>query len=295
MRKLSLILALLLLFALPAHAEGAEHTEDEIYLKGLESTNRVVTVLGKTYLVFAQNSPEWGNLRSDNNLDNPAYVNVSACVPFTIANVTVNAIPYEKLPLVTNVMRSVPRIDRYTASTYYGRKTSERFEIKENCDFLRYWPLLMVAIAAGNNQAYIDNPQSLFYVDVITRYFNIKLEECWILDDAMEALDQGALIMTNFHADVDSYGNAIGHYFVFVGRDEEYAYMLDSNFMREFPLPMGYYVELVEPGVERIRLENIYKVNLGQMLILWPLEDFTPYTAERYQEILDESNNLLLQ
>ncbi|MBQ7455168.1 MAG: hypothetical protein IJS53_01885 [Clostridia bacterium] len=290
MKKLCIILIALLLFAaLPAHAE------DEAYLKEQESWNHVVTVLGKTYLVFAQNSPEWADLRINNNPEDPMYAALFACKHFAFANAAVNVVPYELLPDILEIMRFPVRIDRVTVTHLYTRSSQYRFEIKENCDYLRYFPLILISYAAGNNDHWVENPTNAFYADEIPEHYGIRQEFTWDVSEGLDALKAGALVMTNFYGYREPDAQVYGHSIVLVACDEEYAYMLDSNFYEEFPQPAGYYVEMVELGVQRIRLEDIPKINVGRMNILWPHEDFVNYTAERYQEIIDESNSLVGQ
>jgi len=290
MKKATAILLLisLLLSALPALGAG----EEEALLKGRESWNQVVTVNGRNYLLFAQNSPEWEDMRANNDSDNPQSVGVSACVPFTFATVMANAVPYEMLPLIADQMRQPPRIDQYSATAYYGKRASQRFEISRGCDYLRYWPLVMASFAAGNNISMQDNPQGLFYFGMLTNYFSVKQVATWEVKEAFAALDEGAMVIANFYADINANGATIGHYFTFVSRDEEYAYMLDCRLKLQFPQPMGRYVETLQPGVERIRIADLSKVNLSRLIILWPREDFVPYTPESYQAIIDESNQM---
>ena len=288
MKKTALILVLLFLFHM-IPAQGEEMGPEEKYLKGQESWNRVIHVLGKDYLVFAQNSPEWARMRCNNDSDETLKVHEFACITFAFANAMVNVVPYRSLPLITEIMRYTPKIDRYSAAPYQGKRESDRFVITEECDFLRYWPLTIVSYAAGNNMDLMDEPTGTFFINTITNYFQVDKTVTTEIDEAFTAMDEGALALTCFYAETTRYGT-VGHYFVFAGRDEEYIYMLDSNFMKQYPMPMGEYVELMEPGLQRIKIEDLPKLTLGYIFIFRPKEGFEPYTEERYQEILDLSN-----
>ena len=286
MKRIAWLLVLVLLVG----SVSALGEDEEGRLKSGESWNRVVSVLGRDYLVFAQNSPEWSGIRATNNTEKLQSIGGTACIQFAFANALVNTIPYEMLPRIADILRYPPRVDEYTATAFHGKKASLRFEITENCDFLRYWPLIIVSLAAGNNLDMEDDPDGSFYFGTVTNFYNVKKSMTWEKNEAFAAMDAGALLVTNFYADTTADGVTIGHSFVLVGRDDEYAYMLDSTFKKEFPMPMGKYIEMVEPGLQRIRLANLSKVNLNKFFIIWPKEDFVPYTSERYQEIVGQSN-----
>ena len=291
MKKAAWILVLIMLFSF-ASARGEENGMgvEEAFLKSGESWNRVVTVLGKNYLIFAQNSPEWASLRCDNS-DGTRKVHEYACIPFAFANAMVNVVPYEMLPLVANLLEYPMRIDRYSSVPFAGKRPVDRFEITETCDFLRYWPLVIVSMAAGNNKDMIDESAGSFFINTVSNLFQVKKTVSRDYDEAFAAMDQGALAIAYFYTETSDHRGVIGHYFVFAGKDEEYVYMLDSNFMKEYPMPMGRYIELIEPGIQRIRIADLSEVTLGELTILWPLEGFVPWTQESYQAVLDLSNH----
>lgn len=287
-------LALLLVLVLcigsvnSAYAAKKQKKSEEEILKERESYTHVVNILGKNYLVFAQNSPEWYELYADDKKDSTRMFGPSGCVVGSFANVVVNSLPYSRLSEITSIMRTSPKIDTRGLTRNNG-KSSGRFEIKNDSDFLRYWPLVVGNYAAGNNQHYSYVPMQTGFYHYLTDFYGIRMEVKKNWRESLNYLNEGAMVITCSSGSSSPFSK-IGHYFVFVAMDDEYVYIIDSYFRDSFPLDKKHIVEYVEPGVERIKISNLHKMQIETQYVIWPDENATVYDAEMLKEIIDASN-----
>ena len=150
-RLFALLSALCLLFlAACAGAEEAERTraqEQEALLKSAESYTKVVNILGKNYLYFAQNSPEWTQLFSQEGRKNNLRFGDSGCAIAAFANATVNVLPMERLSEIAGVMQSPVYVDTFCLARRYG-KDEDRFLIDSDLmreEYLGFHPCLNTA------------------------------------------------------------------------------------------------------------------------------------------------------
>ena len=176
-RLFALLSALCLLFlAACAGAEEAERTraqEQEALLKSAESYTKVVNILGKNYLYFAQNSPEWTQLFSQEGRKNNLRFGDSGCAIAAFANATVNVLPMERLSEIAGIMQSPVYVDTFCLARRYG-KDEDRFLIDSDADRLRFWPLVVANMAAGNNTFRFKTDRSPGFYKTVLDHFGLR-------------------------------------------------------------------------------------------------------------------------
>ena len=287
-RLTSVLLSILILFTMLSACAG-EGTQEQ-KLKSRESWNGVVEVLGRTYIYYAQNSPEWEDLRADEF--NHRRIGGGGCVAVSFATALVNVLPFSSLPRISRGVKKPIRIDTRSAILKHGLRTRDRFEITEDADYLRYFPLCVANYAAGNNVMNAHRPQSTAFYSYLAKTMGAEMTVTKSTEEALDALRNGAIFVTNSFGKYSPF-STVGHFFTVVACDDDYIYILDPYVRDTYPKDTYGIIEPVERGVIRIRIENLTRAWFGEKYILYPSEDRTVYTRELYSEIIAESDRVL--
>ena len=291
----AILLALLFpLFAAPARAEAEEAEEpltQEKKLKSLESWTHSVNVLGRDYLFFAQNSPEWARMYT--MTDEDLLFGDAACMVTSLANALVNTVPFPMLPDILNVTKSPIRVDtRSCVAARPGVRQEERFTITTEVDFLRYFPLVINNYASGNNIHHVSNPHLMGFFPKLLDTYQTVWEGKITLGDAVTALeaDMGAVVIVSSGGQ-GSVMTENGHFFVAVGCRDRYMYFLDSYVRDRYPRDTGHIIEILEPGVIRVKYEDLHRMPIMFKYIIYKDEFAYPYTQDRWEEIVWASDH----
>lgn len=283
-------LALLLSLLMACPALGDEKISEEDALKSRESATRVVTILGRNYLYYAQNSPEWKNLVIDSDPESKHIFGDSACMIAALANCVANSINVWDMDRILYKTRYPVRIDTHSAVNGRGVGAALKFEITEISDVLRYFPLVIGNyIGGGNNRTGEHNRKSSAFYRNVLDMFQLDWEKNGDITDAMHALDAGKMVIA-CSGGVRSVIAEGGHYFVLVGRKDGYVYVMDSYLRDSFPMDGGHLIEMLEPGVWRFHEVDIYRIPILVRYIVTPNADRTIYTKAFLDDYLSRSN-----
>ena len=279
--------SLLLLCGVQAQTSSSQ----EQMIKEAESWTRVVTVLEKNYLYYAQNSPEWAKMISEErSSEDVRHFGGSGCVVTALAIATANCLPIERMREITGIARDPVQVDTIslTRRRGYGK---DRFVIRALADTVRYWPLILGNIAAGNNRYGHRNPQAPgFYPDLLT---GLGLAYAMVKDweQVFSAMDEGAIIITSVTRGENPFSLS-GQYMTMVDRNEEYVYLLDPYAKDSYPNDRKRLITLLEPGVVRLRRDDIQRASLHSICAIWPEPDAERWTKDRLDLLIRESNRL---
>ena len=295
-RWISLLLAvLLLLLACSAPAEEPETTAvpdtQEWQLKSMESWTRSVTVLDRDYLLYAQNSPEWARMQT--MVDEDLYFGDAACMVTSLANVLVNTVPYYNLSRILEVTKGPIRVDtRSCVAARPGVRQEDRFTITEDVDFIRYLPLVINNYASGNNIHHVSNPHLMGFFPKLLEHYETAWQGKITMEDAITALeaDIGAMVIVSSGGQ-NSVMTANGHFFVAVGARDKYMYFLDSYEREKYPLDQRHIIEVLEPGVIRVKYENLHRLPIMYKYLIYKDEYAYPFPQDRLDEIIWASNH----
>lgn len=286
--KLLFAVLFVLLFSSFNTAFAKDNRTEEEIIKSRESYTKVVTVLGKQYLLFAQNSPEWDELIADESKQSYRQFGDSGCIVCAFANATVNALNYNDLSKIRDISRSDFYIDTIALTRNRG-KYRGRFLIESDADYLRYWPLVCGNYAAGNNLVNEKKPMSPAWYHQILRHYGIEYKVTRDYMEGINALNNGAMVITCSSGSGSPFSR-VGHFITIVGRDENYLYILDSYVRDSFPRDKNHIIEVLEPGVLRIKTSNWLNLMQETQYIIYPKDNATVYDAERLDNIVNESN-----
>ena len=271
-----------------AQAAAERALQEEDALKAADSYTRVLTINGRNFLYFAQNSPEWNMLLASKNQKEKRTFGSSGCAVAALAIATANALPMERLREVTSVALIPVSVDSRSITNSPNHQAG-RFLIEKDSDFLRFWPVVLDNITAQNNSIRIrENRSSNFYAGVL-EVMGLRYQVTRDRQEMLDALDEGALAISCTGGGGSPYTSR-SHYLTFAAKDEEYLYVLDPYARSELRRDVNHVIDVIEPGFQRVKLSNLRRFQTGSMYIIWPEADFVPYTPEKLAEIIAKSN-----
>ncbi len=285
-----------LLCILFVDAAYAEERAAERAIKARGSCIRVVTFCGRTFLLFAQNAPEWAEMRMAGWGEDgvPKRFGRSGCVPAALANATANCLPWEQLARLQVLMRHPFWLSERYVNPYGIVKGEVPFTIVAEEDFLRFWPLALANLALGNNTFGYRNPQNPGFYRPTLEHLGLRYTISRDLSASLAAMEEGALVLTESSGGTSPFAKG-GHYLVLSAKDEEAVYLLDSYVRDDYPRDRAHILQILEPGVLRVQMDALPKLCLGTQCIIWPQEGMDTLTGEALAEILKRSDAILAE
>ncbi len=276
----------------PARAEYTDETgrTQEEVLKERAAENsftKTVSLLGRNYVVYAQNSPEWAMIRVDKGKSN---MRDSMCCAVVLANLLVNCVPYGELSRISSLAPRPIQLDTVNLCWRMGNKPEYKFTVTEEADFFRFYPLCVGNLMTGNNHRKGDYFQTRFLYDAALEACGLTFEKTKDLERCIDAVAQGAVAAVCSGGRASPIAPEGGHYLVLAAADDEELYFLDSQFREAYKADVRRIIRVMEPGVFAVKREKLrYLMLTGENVIVHPREDCTEYTAERLAEIIAES------
>jgi len=237
-------------------------------LDQVQSGNGVAQVgpLG-SMMVYAQNDPIWDRMRYESSRNSTYRVfGGGGCGPTAAAIAIANLVPAERLPELAALSKdglgtlmcscSVNRVYCTHIHVPYRIQTAE--------EYLRYLPVVMADLAAGNNiwnqlwRRSGSSGSSIGFLDYVCDLFGLERINVKNLTEGLELLKgkagRGLLVCTALRK--SPFTNS-SHFAVIAGVDEEYFYVLDSLRRDDYAsTDLRNILELLSPGVTRIRLDR---------------------------------------
>lgn len=281
-------------FAEQIKDEDVVYLNEEQRLKTGEVWTKLIKLPNSNNIVYyAQNSPEWGDLIfSEADHEKMQYFGDSSCVISSLSLAIANLVPMEKLSKITEKMIESPKIDTHSMTRDFGLSPEERFEIKKDEDFFRYFPLVLGNYVCGNSKVKLRNSkQSQSNYQPILDFYGLKFIVSKKLDDLFNTIDRGGLVVTS---SVGLPFSEVGHYFVLADYDDEYIYMIDTYARDRVKYnDDGKYMQIVERGLTKFKIEDFNNVRIGTMFCILSNEDSPKYTQEKFDEIMAKTNEVM--
>ena len=272
-----------------AETDPAEIQEEIIKTQSGESYTSVVEINGKTFLVYAQNSPDWGNISAGKKAD--TKIKDALCAVFSLSNIIVNSINSEELNEIRKLTINDIKFDTKTVTAHKGYKDKYKFIVQSEEDYIRYFPLCIANLASGNARVSIGQIRSRGYYKKLLKTYNIEYKEIKSLKECIEYVEQGAIASVCTGGKQSPIAPKFGHYFVMAYADSSYVYFLDSLFREQYEHDKNHIIEVIEPGLFRVSRSNVKDLAItGSKFVVWPKEGRTVYTKEMYEQIVKISN-----
>lgn len=292
LKLFAFILGVALLLSACAYAsEETEELSEEWKLKTRsESYNRVVTIGDKSFVYYAQNSPEYEKIWVGDGF--LATVGDSCCACFSLANAVVNSSDYDALPLIRENALYPIKIDTHNILMGHGTNEDLSYEIDRTEDYFRYFPLALINNAGGNNKSYGNRFASPGQFKKIFETLHLKYAQTSSLNECVEEIqNNGALVIVCSGSEASPLAPKFGHYLVMASVQGENVYFLDSVYREEYTLDKKGIIHVQEPGVIYVDKADLKRLCLfGTKYIVYPSELKTTYTQSDYDDIIKKSN-----
>ena len=274
-----------LMFSPIVQGKSSAESEEEILRSRTGTYNGIRSFCEKTYVYYAQNSPEWEKI----GLGKKGSVGGAMCAATALSNVIVNSVPYGELSRIRNITTTPVRIDTHNLAPGQGCATRLKFEIEQDCDYFRFLPLCLGNYASGNNGIGCTEPRNTGYYRQVLKAYGLDYATSKDLDLCIECIEEGAFVIVCTGGTASPIAPKAGHYFVLAAVKHGYVYCIDSYCRDSYPYDREHLIEIVEPGVFRIPVDEVKYLCLhGTMFIVWPSSN-NAYTREDYDSIILET------
>lgn len=230
-------------------------------------------------MIYAQNDPLYAQLHYESAIRNDVHRDFGGggCGPTAMAIIAANVVDLEDLPLIGQHARNELGNLFCTCSVnrVYCSHIHAPYQMQTPEEYLRYLPIAMADFAAGNNQwEYVArrvNSQgtNIKFVDYVCEAYGITAEPVNGLEAALEMMKEktGKGLILSGALRGSPLTNS-SHFVIIAGVDDEYFYIIDPMRRTDeeyLKTDKRKILELVSPGVVRIRLEDYGRSDLSPL------------------------------
>ncbi len=233
------------------------------------------------FILYAQNDPLWGNMRYESSgAKRRRSFADGGCSPTAVAMAIANLCPVEELNRLIGYASTELGYTFCDCSVnrYYCNHKHAQYQLRTGEEFRRYMPLAVANFATGNNIWNIKSRTTsqgtnMRYLEKICAIYGIRVgvieEPEELIRRMREQEEDGIKRMAIACAVNGSPFTKSGHFVVLCGLDDEYMYFLDPYRRENYDgIDRRGYAEMLQPGVSRIKLENLDDCNLIPFYLL---------------------------
>lgn len=231
-----------------------------------------------SWMLYAQNDPLWNRLTFETETSGKRRpFGDGGCGPTAVAMAIVNLVGKEELIKLGEYAAS-PFGFRFcpcSVNEYWCSGKHLPYRLTTADAYLRYFPLAVAGFAAGNNiwgvQGRYANGfgTSMHYVEKLCQIFDISVSQTRGLSDALAFLQKENAIVIACTTGYGSPFTNTSHFLVLAGVDDTYLYVLDPLRRSHYQaLDQRGYLEVLTPGLVRIKLEDAAKCSLYPAYLL---------------------------
>lgn len=243
-----------------------------------ESVSGYATAEGAgTWMVYGQNDPLWDRMIFEvANSSRKRPFGDGGCGPTSIAMAIANLVPAEKLPKIRDY--ATHPLGYVFCTCCIGDHWCDQghvpYQLKTPEEFLRYFPLAVADFAMGNNVFGVQGRRDSYgtnmsYLEAICSVYGISMKGVRSLDEALPYLRRKDTMAIACVTGTSSPFTNNSHFLVLAQVTDEYIYVLDP-LRRESYAGLDDYgiLELISPGLVRIRLEDAYLCHFSTISLL---------------------------
>lgn len=227
---------------------------------------------------YAQNDPIWFHTIYEGYGTKTAKrpFGDGGCNPTALAMVIATLLPPERLPdiLTFNNPKRKFMMCEHSVNEYFCRERIPGHgysELTTPDDFLMVLPLVFGNYATGNNpsmkryrvKAENNGGTSSSMLEPLATAYGLDFGTTRSLEEALDAIDDGAMVIALCSGVKQPFSGTNGHYVVLASYDQDYIYVLDPFIRDVYPKDKKGVIEPVEPGIKKIRMENVPDLLIG--------------------------------
>lgn len=256
---------------------------NQIEMDSRETLNGYVSVenVGR-WMLYAQNDPLWKKLVFEIQTSSRRRpFGDGGCGPTAVAMAIANLVEKEELCKLSTFASSPLgfRFCSCSVNDYWCAGKHLTYQLTTPDEYLRYFPLAIANFATGNNiwgvQGRVDGfGTSMRYLDRVCQVFDLSVTQTYQLSEAIDFLQNENTIAIACTSGYGSPFTKTGHFLVLAGTDDDYLYVLDPLRREDYQeLDRKNYLEVIVPGLVRIKLENATECNLSPIYQLQRLPE----------------------
>lgn len=243
-----------------------------------ESVSGYATAEGVgTWMVYGQNDPLWDRMTFEvANSSRRRPFGDGGCGPTSIAMALANLVPAEKLPLLNDYAAS--SIGYVFCPCCIGTSWCDQghipYQLKTPEEFLRYFPLAVADFAMGNNTFGVQGRRDSYgtnmsYLDAICSVYGVSIRNVRSLEEALPYLRRKDTMAISCVTGSYTPFTRSSHFLVLAHVTDEHIYVLDPLRRESYEEldPRGI-VEIISPGLVRVRLEDAYLCHFTSISLL---------------------------
>ncbi|MBR3794822.1 MAG: hypothetical protein IKK34_02170 [Clostridia bacterium] len=280
----------LLLLALPCIALAKQAQQD------FDAYSRPIDVPGVGPVqYYAQTDPLWENMYYEPNpTKTRRRFRDGGCGPTTAAMAIAKQLSPDDLPaLLAHAKGSVKDYafcscsvngdfcDERYRRTRYGTSDPRHREYSPASgeEFFQWLPVVFASYATGNNDHTYqlrlkdEDGTKIFLFNALADDYGLDYLGAKDWDTALAALRAGASVITTVKKGIFT---DTSHYLFLAGADDEYLYIMDSDMRAQYRRDKNGYIEILEPGFFRVRLENVPNIHIYSFYIISRAQESTP-------------------
>lgn len=267
------LIGVLLSLGVSARAELPEAFRESKYRRLVYTPNGA-----GPFQYYAQNDPIWEHAAYEGfGTKTPRRpFGDGGCNPTALAMVIATLLPPEDLPniLTFNNPKRVFKLCEHSVNEYFCRDktpghTQSVLETPE--DFLMALPLVFGNYATGNTptmqryrvMAENNGGTSSTMLEPLATAYGLTFGTTRSLEEAMDAIDDGAMVIALCSGINQPFSGTNGHYVVVASYDADYIYVLDPYLRDVYAKDKKHVIEPVEAGIKKIRIENVPDLLIG--------------------------------
>lgn len=251
---------------------------NQLEMDSRETVTRYVSINGVgRWLMYAQNDPLWKKLTFEAaNSGKRRPFGDGGCGPTAVAMAIANLVDKEDLPKLS-AYASSPfgyRFCTCSVNDFWCSGKHLSYQLTTPDEFLRYFPLAIASFATGNNlwgvQGRVSNGfgTNMNYLNHLGEVYNLSVTKVNTAEEAVASLRDEGTIAIACTTGFGSPFTATSHFLVLAGADDDYLYVMDPLQRESYPTDSKEYLEIITPGLVRIRLENASRCNFAPIYLL---------------------------
>lgn len=280
-------LLLCLLLCLPSCAAAAESP--------VISYSRVMNVPGVGPVqYYAQNDPLWENMYYEPNpTEHRRRFRDDGCGPATAAMAIAKQLGADELPALLKHAKGSVKDFAFCSCSVNGEFCDEKYRREKygksdpyhrayspmsGEEFSQWLPVIFASYAAGNNdhalrlRLFWESGTKIYLFNALADDYGLSYAGTKEWNEALAALRAGASVITTVTQGI--FTNT-SHYLFLAGADDEYLYIMDSDMREKYGKDKHGYLEVLEPGLSRVRLEDVPNIHLYSFYIISRPEEAT--------------------
>jgi len=245
----------------------------EAFFSKPEEYSGMLYVPGKGEMrYYAQNDPLWKGLcyeREDSQQRRP--FRDSGCSPSSVAMAIASLIPEEDIPLIAEYAKKDYSLCPCSLNQARCNKAHRRYYLTSQRDYIRFLPLILGDFATGNNTFGVYSRATgvgtaTNYIRYVAQAYGLQLTVTSDFQEACQAISNGCAVVS-LAAKGGAFTNT-GHYVFLAHVDEEKLYILDPMLREVYKTNYASRLEIIEPGLVALELDEIWAAQFGSFFIL---------------------------